>query len=282
MCNSRKDEAALLAALCEQDDPRKTTEWIDGKPDYAEQLGVDNTSVAFLIEVARCWADAAGHEMMGISRDGPAVYAPVHAWRALAQMRAPEAAPALLKILDPLDAMCDDWSLEEFPYVFGLIGPAAIDPVAAYLADTTHREYSRVCAAHGLCRISERHTESRDDVVRRLSQTLGEFEREAVHLNGFLVSYLLELKAVESAETIERAYAAGCVDADVVGTWQRVRKDLGVDGIGLVRDNGDAPQPSSVTGRIPGHQPRTLQQSDRERRRAARKRARRNRRRGRR
>ena len=87
------------------------------------------------------------------------MYGPIHAWRALAQMRAAEAVRPLLDVQDQLDEVGDDWYLEEFPQVFGLIGPPTIVPLEAYLSETAHAEYSLVNAAYGLREIAIRFPE---------------------------------------------------------------------------------------------------------------------------
>jgi hypothetical protein len=48
---------------------------------------------------------------------------------------------------------------------------------------------------------------------------------------------LLELKATDAAELIERAHAADRVDISVNGNWNTVRKELGVKGLGLVPEH---------------------------------------------
>jgi hypothetical protein len=55
-------------------------------------------------------------------------------------------------------------------------------------------------------------------------------------LNGLLVGDLLELEAVESAETIERAFAANVIDPMVAGDWGDVRRELGVPSLGIASD----------------------------------------------
>ena len=52
--------------------------------------------------------------------------------------------------------------------------------------------------------------------------------------NAFLICYLLDLRAVESAEVIERAFAADRVDIMIGGDWNDIRSELGVEGLGLV------------------------------------------------
>ena len=40
----------------------------------------------------------------------------------------------------------------------------------------------------------------------------------------------MDLKAIEAAEAIERAFAAQVIEDDICGSWGRVRQDLGVAG----------------------------------------------------
>jgi len=203
------------------------------------------------VAIARTWADPQG--------DWPddagyiAGYAPIHAWRCLAQLRAVEAIPVLLEMLDPLDATFDDWSLEEFPHVFVCVGLAAMKPLCDYLADDTHRTFSRVAVAHGLRDLAEQHPQVRGEVVKALTDALSQSaesdaekaseEKSDEALNGSLISQLLHLKAVESAEVIERAFAADRVDLACCGNWNTVRKELGVEGLGLVPEDLAARKP---------------------------------------
>jgi hypothetical protein len=155
----------------------------------------------------------------------------------LAQLRAVAAVQPLLDVQDELDDLGDDWYLEEFRDVFGLIGPPAIPLLAAYLADRTHGEFPRGNAAAGLREIAGRFPEARTQVVGILAGELARHQRDAAELNGGLTSELLELSAVEAAETIERAFAANVIDPTVVGDWGDVRQELGVAGLGIARDH---------------------------------------------
>src|SRR5512133_1658256 len=56
--------------------------------------------------------------------DLPDWYAQVHSWRALGQLKAQEAIPALIGILQQIDNEDDDWLSSDAPSVFGLIGEA--------------------------------------------------------------------------------------------------------------------------------------------------------------
>jgi hypothetical protein len=135
--------------------------------------------------------------------------------------------------------------LEEFHDVFGLIGPPAVPAMAAYLADRGNSEYGRISAANGLCEVGKRHPEARQQIVEALERQLSRHEPEMYSLNGFLVGYLTDLRAVESAGVIERAYAAGVVDETTCGYWSEIRRELGASEFGLVPDR---PKPDHGVG----------------------------------
>jgi hypothetical protein len=187
-----------------------------------------------LLAIARQWAEPFDWPEDENDVSG---YAPVHAWRALAQLGATEAVGLLLEMMDPLDAAGDDWYLEEFPHAFAWIGPASMAPLCDYLADERHGVYPRVCAAGGLRELAKRHGQFRADVVKALCDALSRFEQADETFNALIISDLLDLKATGAAELIERAHAADRVDIMVRGNWETVRKALGVEGRGLVPEH---------------------------------------------
>jgi hypothetical protein len=79
------------------------------------------------------WADSETDE----------VWSAVHAWRALAQLAAESAVPALIERLGKTDTYDDDWAREELPVVFGHIGQAALAPLRDFLADSHRDEWAR-------------------------------------------------------------------------------------------------------------------------------------------
>jgi hypothetical protein len=207
-------------------------EWTDGNPDYVAEFGLTPAHVPELLRIIESWADDDRE-----SQNDDETYAPIHAWRAAAQLGALEAVPVILGMQNHLEeAGGDDWSLEDHPRFFEVIGPAAIPPLSAFLADASNLEYPRVVTAHGLRRIASRHPQSREEVVQILTRQLETRERGQYVLNGAIIADLLELGAVESAEAIERAYSAGVVDIGYVGDWSDVQGELGVEGL-------DLPQP---------------------------------------
>src|SRR5688572_13912451 len=119
-----------LDALQRAGDPGDTHSWIDGEPNYVERFGLSTAHVPDLIELVRRWSDEKKIP------EGDACWASVHAWRALAQLRAGEAVEPMLNMLATLNELGDDWCVEEFPSVFALIGASAAGPLSTYLADS--------------------------------------------------------------------------------------------------------------------------------------------------
>jgi len=228
------EKLPLLARLEKYGRPGAKEKWESGREDYVAKLGLTADDVPELLAIVRRWADPQGD--WTADEANIAGYAPVHAWRCLAQLRAVEAIPVLLGMLDPLDELFDDLSLEEFPHVFVYIGLAALTPLCEFLADGTHRTFSRIAVSHGLRDLARKHLQVRDEVVKALTDALSRFAESDDALNGSLVADLMELRAAESAEVIEQAFAADRVDAMCCGNWDKVRKTLGVEGLGLVSE----------------------------------------------
>src|SRR5665648_763673 len=134
----------LRTCLARFGDPRSFSAWETGEVNYVTALELTPADVPELLAIARKWA-----EPMDWPDDEAYVagYAPIHAWRGLAQFGAAEAVGPLLAMLDPLDDDGDDWFMEEFPHVFAWIGPAAVRALRDYMADSVHEVFARVCVA---------------------------------------------------------------------------------------------------------------------------------------
>ncbi len=195
---------------------RPPEEW----PDYAQLYGLTAEHIPDLIQMAidqdLSWADAESQE----------VWAPVHAWRALGQLRAEAAIEPLLSIFNALEE--DDWLSENMPDVFALIGSAAIPPVQAFLANPENVFYRRWTAASILVKLGQTYPEARTDCVAALEQQLEQFSKNSPDLNGVLVSSLMDLGAKESAPLMERAFAAKRVDPSIAGDWLDAQSELGL------------------------------------------------------
>ena len=160
--------------------------------------------------------------------DFPDWYAQVHAWRALGQLQAEEAIPASIEILHQIDDEDDDWLSADAPTVFGMIGEAAIEPLAKYLADEGNPMYARSAAGSSLAEIGKVHPEGRDRCVMAIAAVLEHYETNDAGFNGFLIGDLIDLKAVEQIELIKRAFEAHAVDEFVTGDVEDVQIEMGL------------------------------------------------------
>jgi hypothetical protein len=189
--------------------------------DYAG-LGISSENIPALIRMA------ADERLNSSLDDGLLVWAPVHAWRALGQLRAVSAVAPLLLLFRRIDEDEDDWVGTDLPKALAQIGAAALEPAVNYLADTSHGEWARITAAETLGRISLAHPDLRAECVGKLVAQLEKFSEQSEALNAFLVMALWDLHAVEAMPVIERAYAANCVDESVVGDVEDVQIHFGL------------------------------------------------------
>ena len=198
-------------------DPRKIPTWFS----YST-LDLKAAHISDLIRMALDddlhWADSDSRE----------VWAPLHAWRALGQLQAGEAIEPLLTLLSRIDEFNDDWVGEDLPKAIGLIGQAALEPVARYLADPDHLLWARVAASTSLVEIARRYPDLREQCVTSLTQQLSRFNELDPILNGSIISDLVDLRAVEAAPVIEQAFAAKRVDISILGDWEDTQIELGL------------------------------------------------------
>ncbi len=198
-------------------------------PNYVEELGLRSEHIPDLIRMATdnalLWAESESLE----------VWAPMHAWRALGQLRAEAAIEPLMPLFHELGD--SDWVTEEMPDVYGMIGPAAIPALSAYLIDASHESFPRITAIGSLEKIAKQHPDSRDACVAVLTRQLEQYTENDLELNGFLVSSLVELKALESVKVIECAFAAKRVELMFVGDWNQVQVEMGL------KSREELPQP---------------------------------------
>lgn len=185
-------------------------------PNYLE-LGFTTAPVAELIQMA------IDKELLWGDSKNPATWAPIHAWRTLGQLQATAAIMPLMSLLSEED----DWITEELPVVYGLIGVKAIPALAEYLGNKSHGVYPRINAAYSLERIGNTHPEARIASILALTHQLEKFASNDPELNGLLISYLVDLKAIESIATIRQAYNENYVDCTIMGDLEDVEIDLG-------------------------------------------------------
>ncbi|MGL4499383.1 MAG: PBS lyase [Planktothrix sp.] len=193
---------------------------IKNDTNYLEKFGFTPEDIPELIRMT------VDPELNWAESDNLEVWAPVHAWRSLGQLRAEEAINPLISLFDEIEDI--DWTSTEMPIVFEQIGPAAIPSLAAYLDKPGPDEYRLEIAGSCLTEIGTTYPEFRDECVKIITIKLANFQNNNPILNGFLVSDLIDLEAVESASLIQTAFIMDCVDELVVGDWDEVQFLLGL------------------------------------------------------
>jgi len=173
--------------------------WItpDKWPDY-RKLGIGPEHIPDLIRMAT------DEELNEANEQNTEVWAPMHAWRALGQLRAVEAIEPLLGLLERLEN--DDWVHDELPDVFAKIGPAALPALTEYVADLSHAVSSQISAITSIEKIGKRWSDARGECLPLLDKRLERFEENEPLVNGILVLELVRWGAREAAPLIERAF----------------------------------------------------------------------------
>lgn len=196
-------------------EPARRRTW----PDY-RLLGLEDRHVPALIRMA---ADPALH---AAEERNPAGWGPVHAWRALGQLRASAAAEPLLALLGR--ELESDWVFREVPLVLGMIGPAALPGATMLLFDDGADEELRIAATQVIVTTGIEYPERRDEAAALMVKQLEDWKDQGRPLNAFLISGLVDLRETDAAPLMQAAFAANAVALDVNGDWEDVQVDLGL------------------------------------------------------
>ena len=216
-------------------------------PDYRTEFGLREEHVAGLIDMAcdtdLLDADPLSHE----------AWAPVHAWRALGQLRAENAVEPLLHVMIDRD---EDASDLELPIVLGMIGPAALNHLARFINDRSSPTLSVATAMTAVQEIASRHPDRRPDCLEILQRPLRPEAGADRAVAGFAVASLLDLEAVEAVEAIRDAYKRNAVDVSIPGDLEDAEIALGLLGGRLT------PAPLYIHANTPPARPAKLSRTD--------------------
>jgi len=229
-------ETSLFERLSQAENPYDLKDWEGRDGYYVAACRISAEDVPGLIDMARKWSDPNWLDEVDDSQlvlINEAELLPVTAWRSLADLKADAAVEPLVDVLCASEDEFDDWLSEELPHVFGKIGPSAMDPLMRVAADGGKPDHVRSVAVRGLGRVAHYHPDTRDRIVAGLTELMTAAADGQLEFNNALLVELVELQAVEGAEAIERAFAGNLLDVAMIGTWEVVRRTLGVEGLGL-------------------------------------------------
>ncbi len=228
-------DASLVQRLCEVKSPLDLDDWKGRDSYYVAACRISADDVPRLLHLARRWLDSDWpRDVDGLDIDSDqAQLLPVTAWRTLADLKADTAVEPLVDMLRELDDEHDNRVAEELPYVFGKIGESAVEALTQLAKDTRVADFIRSIAVRGLRQVADYHADTRDRIVTCLTEMMASAQDGEVDFNTTLLVELVELRAVEAAEPIERAFAGNVLDVGMIGDWEDVRRKLGVEGLGL-------------------------------------------------
>jgi|SRR5579883_520816 len=215
--------------------------------DY-RSLGIDPEQIPQLLRLLQDEELLAAAETAQ-NEDDPRWYARIHAWRALAQLRAQEAIEPLLDMVAE-NAVGDEWSdwvTEEVPTTIAQIGPQALPALQARLRQLSSHGDVSMAYTRVLEQIAEKNPETRAEVVAELCRMFETAATNNAEANGFILAALLDLKAVEAWPAIEHAFATGNVDEFIAGGIDDAKWELGL---------GAKPKPRSGFQHPPASGPR--------------------------
>jgi len=189
-----------------------TDDWPDYPGEYRLTLADIPELITMMTDMDLLYADIESGE----------AWAPVHAWRALAQLGAAEAIEPMLSLVECGENLK---AFVEMPKMVAQIGPAALQPLTSVLSDAARDETVRVAAMRGLRALADQYPAIRRASVEALTGHLQTPRDNSLEFNAFLVRTLCDLKATESAAAVERAFLQQQVDLSLI-TWDEVVKAL--------------------------------------------------------
>ena len=182
------------------------------------QMGISDQDIPELIRMAT------DEDLLWSPQESRRVWAPVHAWRALGELRAETAIEPLLSLFDEMSD--DDWVGENMPFVFGLIGPVTLPTLQTYMADSSHEEFSLVHASEAVWHIAQLYPESAGRCTSILFKQLMRFEQQPPIFNAFLIMRLVDLKFTAAESLIHLAFKHQMVDEILMGDYADVERQL--------------------------------------------------------
>lgn len=151
-------------------------------------------------------------------------HAPLHACRALGQLGHPAAARVLVTLLDD----CNDALGDSVLGALSLLGLPGLEALEEGFGSPHIDMWTQVRMAEGIAIVADRNPALRTRCIAFLTHELSNSAQQQAMVNGFLVYYLVELKATEASPVIEMAFQRNQVNEDVLGRWPDVQIQLGI------------------------------------------------------
>lgn len=145
-------------------------------------------------------------------------WAPIHAWRALAQLAGAEAAAPLLRVLK--SGVAADYGYFALPEILARIGPDVLPELARFVASPDSPGRAVVSAMRTFGLVASEFPDARGACVNELTKLLSTEDDADPFFNAIVIESLIEIGAAESLPAIEVCFDRDLVDLDIVDREQ--------------------------------------------------------------
>jgi len=181
---------------------------IDLWKDYQAILPLEEYDETFLLKMLT--DDSFSEAVEG----SPLPWVPLHAWRALGQMRSLAAIEAVLSLTE---SDYDQHVYDDFAKLSAHIGNDAIELLIAILADHSRSETCRTLAAKGLGAIGRSSSgPARTDIVESLMNQIRQNDRSDGWVNGAAAEALMTMEERSVGPEVLRMYDEGRIQIGMV------------------------------------------------------------------
>jgi len=186
------------------------------------QYGFDSKDIEVLLAIVK------QNNVLALKEDDDEIWAPIHAWRVLGQLGDDEIVEPLIDLLNQFAQSDDDWSIQDFPKVFAMIGSSAITSLKQFLYLRTNEEYARVIVNDALAAIYIKDKSVRAEIIDAYNHYLQSPDERAYDLNGLIIANIMDMKITELFEPIAGLFAGNMVDDSICGNLSDVSRALGI------------------------------------------------------
>lgn len=186
--------------------------------DYRD-LGLTQDDMPILLDIM------VDPELHNADPEGVEIWAPLHAWRALAQMRIPSMIDPYLELLDR--ELEYSWLGNDIVQIGVLLGPPIVPKLLAFLADSKRDIHSRISVVEPLEKIALKFVEVRRPISDAFLAQLRLYSEQHEGLNGFLITGLETLRVRKAIPLIAEVFAADKVEY-LTAAWESVAETFGL------------------------------------------------------
>jgi hypothetical protein len=179
-------------------------------PNYIEELSLTKDDVSELIRIIKS-SNLKNISPLSLIEE----FAPMHAWRALGQLKVLDTIRILLEILTEEKNEEAFWFQAELPKIIGYFGIGAISIIVEFLSQTSDW-VNKSIVLEGLKNIALNNIESRDTVINIFIKILKEYQTNDTAYNACLVKELIKLNANETLELVQEILNNDKIDYEFI------------------------------------------------------------------